>query len=67
MYVSVQEFLLDVAYCDPQDAQEKKVGEEGDDQVYKLYVGTDVYYCRPYHACDRPGPSITGRSGIIIT
>eukprot|EP00095_Tigriopus_kingsejongensis_P002515 snap_masked-scaffold185_size275389-processed-gene-1.7 protein:Tk02515 transcript:snap_masked-scaffold185_size275389-processed-gene-1.7-mRNA-1 annotation:"PREDICTED: mono" len=51
------EFLLELAYSDPKDSKlytEPGVDPESDDLIYKLYVGGEYYYCRPY----RPNYSV---------
>lgn len=51
------ELLLELAYSDPKDSKlytEPGVDPEGEDLIYKLYVGGEYYYCRPY----RPNYSV---------
>ncbi|TRY67147.1 hypothetical protein TCAL_02951 [Tigriopus californicus] len=45
------ELLLELTYSDPKDSKlytEPGVDPEGEDLIYKLYVGGEYYYCRPY-------------------
>ena len=45
-----EEFLVEVPYTDPKDSKlyTQPGVDPSDDQIYKVYVGSETLYCRPY-------------------
>ncbi len=62
---NVDDFVVEVPYTDPKDSKlyTQPGIDPSDDQIYKVYVGTETLYCRPYQHIKR-GSKLMGKKNI---
>jgi len=60
-----EDFIVEVPYTDPKDSKlyTQPGIDPSDDQIYKVYVGTETLYCRPYQHIKR-GSKLMGKKMI---
>ena len=60
-----EDFVVEVPYTDPKDSKlyTQPGIDPSDDQIYKVYVGTETLYCRPYQHIKR-GSKLMGKKTI---
>ena len=63
-----EDFVVEVPYTDPKDSKlyTQPGIDPSDDQIYKVYVGTETLYCRPYQHIKR-GSKLMGKKTISRT